>query len=474
MTPDEFRVAGHALVDWIADYRLRLARGEFPVQSPRRPGEVSAELAPSAPPHGEPAEAIFADFLHTIVPGITHWQHPSFFGYFPANSSLPSVLGDLLSSGLGVIGLNWQSSPALTELETVTVRWMRELVGLSDQWSGAIQDTASTASLVAMICARERATNYGGAQGGLQAVAAPLIVYASEQAHSSIEKAAVLAGFGRAHVRPIATDADYALSVPALEAAIAQDRARGYTPCAVVATTGTTGTTAMDPIAAIAAVARREGLWLHVDSAMAGAAMLLPEFRHYWEGIEAADSVIVNAHKWLGAVFDCTLYFVRDPEHLIRVMSTNPSYLQSAVDSQVINYRDWGIPLGRRLRALKLWFLLRAEGTERIRARLRRDLANAQWLAATVRQAPGWQVVAPVQLQTVCVRHEPPGLEGDALDAYTQAWSARVNASGAAYLTPARVGGRWMVRVSIGAEATERAHVEALWATIQAAVAATR
>ncbi len=467
MTPEEFRSAGHELVDWIADYRSRLARGEFPVQSPVKPGDILAALESSAPLDGEPTETIFADFCRTIVPGITHWQHPSFFGYFPANSSLPSVLGDLLSSGLGVIGLNWQSSPALTELETLTMRWMRDLVGLSPSWTGCLQDTASTASLVALICARERATGYAGARGGLQAVESPLVIYASEQAHSSIEKAAVLAGFGREHIRAIATDETFALSVAALEAAIAADGARGLTPCAVVATTGTTGTTAMDPIGAIAAVARREKLWLHVDSAMAGAAMLLPEFRHYWDGIEEADSVIVNAHKWLGAVFDCTLYFVRDSEHLIRVMSTNPSYLQSAVDSQVINYRDWGIPLGRRLRALKLWFLLRSEGTDRIRARLRRDIANARWLEAAVRRTPHWRVVAPVQLQTVCVRHEPPDLSGEALDAHTQAWSARVNSSGAAYLTPARVAGQWMVRVSIGAEATERVHVEALWDVMQ-------
>jgi aromatic-L-amino-acid decarboxylase len=470
LTPEEFRIAGHTLVDWIADYRAQLAAGGFPVQSPVKPGEVFAKLPPSAPLDGEPIEAIFSDVLGTILPGITHWQHPSFFGYFPANSTLPSVLGDMLSSGLGVIGLNWQSSPALTELETAMVHWMRELVGLSGEWTGALQDTASTATLVALTCARERSTGYSGAHGGLQSAAKPLIVYSSEQAHSSVEKAAVLAGFGRDNIRAIATDRNFALSATALEQAIAEDRSRGMQPCCVVATTGTTATTAMDPIDAIARIARRENLWMHVDSAMAGAAMLLPELRRYWNGIEGADSIVVNAHKWLGAVFDCSLYFVRDPEHLIRVMSTNPSYLRSAVDSEVINYRDWGIPLGRRFRALKLWFLLRAEGTDRLRARLRRDLENARWLAARVRDTEHWSVIAPVELQTVCLRHTPPGLEGEALDAHTQAWSARVNASGAAYLTPARVAGTWMVRVSIGAELTERTHVEALWKVMQGAV----
>lgn len=469
MTPEEFRIAGHRIVDWIADYRTQLSAGAFPVQSAVKPGDILGRIGSSAPAGGEPADAIFADFVRDILPGITHWQHPSFFGYFPSNASLPSVLGDMLSTGLGVIGLNWQSSPALTELETAMVRWVRDLVGLSEQWTGVLQDTASTATLVALISARERTTDYSGAKGGLQANTRPLVVYTSEHAHSSVEKAAVLAGFGRDHIRAIASDENFALSIPALEKALAEDRARGLKPCCVIATSGTTSTTAMDPIRAIAQIARREGLWMHVDAAMAGSAMLLPEIRAHWDGIDAADSIVVNAHKWLGAVFDCSLYFVRDPEHLIRVMSTNPSYLRSAVDAEVVNYRDWGIPLGRRFRALKLWFLLRAEGADRLRARLRRDLANAQWLAAAVRRTEHWRVVAPVPLQTVCIRHEPPGLQGDALDAHTQAWSARINESGLAYVTPARVAGRWLVRVSVGALLTERAHVEALWETMQRA-----
>jgi aromatic-L-amino-acid/L-tryptophan decarboxylase len=470
LTPEEFRIAGHRIVDWIADYRAQLSAGAYPVQSAVKPGDITKTIGSSAPESGEPIEDVFDDFAAKILPGITHWQHPSFFGYFPSNSTLASVLADMLSTGLGVIGLNWQSSPALTELETAMVQWVRDLVGLSSQWSGALQDTASTATLVALICARERATNYSGAAGGLQAAMRPLIVYTSEQAHSSVEKAAILAGFGRDHIRAIATDENFALSIPALEKALAADRARGLQPGCIIATVGTTSTTAMDPIAAIARVARREGTWMHVDAAMAGSAMILPEIRPFWDGIEAADSIVINAHKWLGAVFDCSLYFVRDPQHLIRVMSTNPSYLRSAVDGEVINYRDWGIPLGRRFRALKLWFLLRAEGAERLRARLRRDLENAQWLAAAVRRTADWRLIAPVKLQTVCVRHEPPGLDGDALDAHTQAWSARINNSGLAFVTPARIGGRWMVRVSIGAILTERAHVEALWDAVQRAV----
>ena len=472
MTPDEFRRAGHALVEAIADYREELARGTLPVQATVGPGAIAARLPASAPEHGESAAAVFADFNTLLKPGVTHWQHPSFFGYFPANATLSSVLGDLLSSGLGTIGLSWQSGPALTELEGTVVDWMRQLLGLGDEFSGVIQDTASTASLVALLCARERTSHYSGAHGGLQAVPSPLTVYVSEHAHSSIEKAAVLAGFGRDHVRAVPADAAFALDPVALAAAVARDRAAGLTPCAVVATTGTTATTAMDPLAAIGAVADREGLWLHVDSAMAGSGMLLPELRRYWDGIERADSIVVNAHKWLGAVFDCSLYYVRDPQHLVRVMSTNPSYLRSTVDAEVVNYRDWGIPLGRRFRALKLWYLLRVEGAATLRARLRRDLENARWLATAVAATPDWQVVAPVSLQTVCVRHEPEGLSGEALDRHTQAWAARLNASGCAYLTPASVAGRWLVRVSIGAEGTERAHVEALWAAMQAIASA--
>jgi aromatic-L-amino-acid decarboxylase len=278
-----------------------------------------------------------------------------------------------------------------------------------------------------------------------------------------VDKAALLAGFGRANVRRVAHDGVYAMRPEALDEAAKADFAAGRKPCAVVATTGTTGTTALDPISAIAGVARRHGLWLHVDAALAGSAMILPECRHLWDGIEQADSLVFNPHKWLGAAFDCSLYYVRDPQHLVRVMSTNPSYLKSAVDEKVKNLRDWGIPLGRRFRALKLWFLIREQGVSGLQARLRRDIENAQWLAAEVAKTDHWRVLAPVPFQTVCVRHEPPGLEGEALDEHTLDWASRINRSGAAYLTPAMLDGRWMVRVSVGALPTEHTDVEALW-----------
>ena len=465
MTPDQFRRAGYRLIDWIADYRATVESRAVMAQT--EPGDIKRRLPVSPPQRPQAFDEILDDLDRHVMPGITSWQHPRFFGYFPSNALFSSLLGDYLSSGLGVIGLAWQSSPALTEVEEVVVDWMRQMLGLSDAWSGVINDTASTSTLVALLCARERASNYSLSRGGVQSEEQPLIVYTSSQSHSSVEKAALLAGFGKANVRMIPHDSTYAMRPDSLAEAVGRDIAEGRRPCAVVATTGTTTSTAFDPIDAIAGVTTKHRVWLHVDAAMAGSAMILPECRNLWHGIESADSLIVNAHKWLGAVFDCTLYFVRDPEHLVRVMSTNPSYLQSAADGRVKNYRDWGLPLGRRFRALKLWFLIREQGVEQLQARLRRDLDNAKWLAEEVRNAPDWKVVAPVTLQTVCLRHEPPGLAADALDTYTLEWAARLNASGQAYVTPALLDGRWMVRVSIGAELTERTHVEQLWKQIQ-------
>lgn len=459
MTPDEFRRVGHELIEWIASYRERLET--LPVRAQTPPGAVRDRMSPD-PPSGGGMEGFVGQLDDVVLPGISHWQHPSWFAYFPGNASLASVLGDLAASGIGAVGLSWQASPALTEVEEVVLQWVRQLVGLSSGWHGVIQDTASTSTLVALLSARERATGYALARKGL-AGEAPLGVYAAESSHSSVEKAALLAGVGRHLLRSVAVDEAHAMDPGALRAAIEEDLAAGVRPCAVVATVGTTGTTALDPIDAIADVAGEHGVWLHVDAAMAGAAMVDPELRWMWRGVERADSLVLNAHKWWGAVFDCSLYFVRDPQHLVRVMSTHPSYLRSAEDERVTNFRDWGIPLGRRFRALKLWALLADEGADGLRARVRRDMDHAQWLAAQVSATPAWRVLAPVPLQTVCVRHEPPGVEAEALDRHTLGWVEALNASGRAFLTPAILDGRWMVRVSIGAESTTREHVERLW-----------
>ena len=468
MTPAEFRKYGHQLIDWIADYRERLA--QRPVMSQVEPGQIRASLPASPPEAPESLEAVLEDLDRLLLPGITHWNHPSFFAYFPSNAGLASVLADLVSAGLGAQAMSWQTSPAATELEEVVMDWLRQAVGLPDAFSGVIQDTASTATLVALLCARERSSAHGQSRGGLQAEGAPLVVYASEEGHSSIEKAALLAGFGRANLHLIGTDQDHALRADLLADAIAADVAAGKKPCAIVAAIGTTGTTAFDPLPAMAELAQRYDTWLHADAAMAGSAMILPECRSLWRGVEHADSLVFNPHKWLGVAFDLSAYYVRDPQHLIRVMSTNPSYLQTTADGQVKNLRDWGLQLGRRFRALKLWFLFREQGLSGLRARLRRDLDNAQWLMAQVDAEPRWERLAPVPLQTVCIRHVPSeGLSEAALREHNLGIADRVNRSGKAYVTPSVLKGKQMIRVSIGAAETRRAEVEAVWKLLREA-----
>jgi aromatic-L-amino-acid decarboxylase len=464
-----FRKLGHELIEWVAEYRERVEK--LPVMSPVKPGEIRARF-PSEPPRaGGQLAAALKRLDEDVVRGITHWNHPSFFAYFPGNTSYASILADIVASGIGAQGMSWQTSPAATEVEEVMMDWLRQMVGLSDAWTGVVHDTASTATLCALLCAREKGSSFSQNRGGLQSLESPLVVYASSQGHSSIEKAALLAGFGKEHLRLVETDDDHALRVDLLEATIAADRAAGRVPCALVASIGTTGTTAIDPLAAMAKVVETHGLWLHVDAAMAGSAMVLPECRPLWDGVERADSLVFNPHKWMAVGFDYCAFYARDPQHLIRVMSTNPSYLRTAQDGAVKNYRDWQIPLGRRFRALKCWFQLLDVGVEGIQARIRRDLANAQWLKEQVDSAPEWERLAPVALQTVCLRHVPRALAADepALTRHNFEIARRVNESGAAYLTPSILKGRQMIRVSIGAEPTERRHVEAVWAALQQA-----
>lgn len=462
MSPEEFKRLGYELIDWIAEYRSRIE--ELPVMAQVEPGAIKSLFPTTPPQQGSRFEDVRQD-LEGLLPGLTNWQSPNFFAWFPSNAPLSSVLADLVATGLGQTGITWQASPALSEVEEVMMDWLRQMLGLPEPFQGVIQDTASTATLVAFLTAREWASAKGQNQGGLQSEPQPLTVYVSDQAHSSVPKGALLAGFGRDNLRLVGTDAEFAMRLDLLQAAIEQDIAEGRKPCAVVAAIGTTGTTAIDPLRGIAELCQKYGIWLHVDAAMAGSAMILPECRYLWEGIEHADSIAINPHKWLGVAFDCSAYFVREPEHLIRTMSTNPSYLGSA--GQARSYKDWGIPLGRRFRALKLWFTLRDMGVEGLQARLRRDLANAQWLKEQVDAAPGWERLAPVPMQTVCVRYNPGGLTPEQLSQHTQDWVGRVNRTGRAFLTPALLDGYWFVRVSIGAELTERQHVEALWQLMQ-------
>jgi aromatic-L-amino-acid decarboxylase len=472
MDTSEFRTLGHELIDWIADYRERI--GDLPVMSRVQPGEVAAQLPAEPPQLGGDLGGIIADLDQIVMPGITHWNHPGFLAYFPSNTDLSSVLADIVASGLGVQGMSWLTSPAATEVEDVVMDWLRRMVGLPDTFTGVIEDTASTSTFTALLCARERTSDFSQNRGGLQAEPAPLVVYASDQAHSSVPKAALLAGFGTEHLRLIATDADHALRLDVLRQAVEEDLAAGRRPCAVVAAVGTTATTAIDPVAGIADLCARHDLWLHVDAALAGTAMICPELRWMWDGVERADSVVFNPHKWMGTGFDLSAYYVRDPEHLVRVMSTNPSYLRTAHDDVVRNLRDWGIPLGRRFRSLKLWFLLREYGVEGVQTRIRRDIGNTAWLVEQVEAAPEWERLAPAPLQTVCLRHVPPALAGDeeALAAHNAEVVERVNAEGRFYYGTSVLKGTLIQRVSVGAQPTERADVEAFWAALQETAAA--
>ena len=469
MEPAEFRRLGHELVDWVADYREGIA--DLPVMSRVEPGEIAARLPGKPPLRSDGLSDVIEDLNRTVLPGITHWNHPGWFAYFPSNTDLASVLADLVAAGLGSQGMSWQTSPAATEVEDVVMDWLRQMLGLPDAFTGVIHDSASTATFCALLCARERSTEFSQNHGGLQSQAAPLVVYASDQAHSSVSKAALLAGFGADNLRLVDSDDDHAMRADLLAAAVREDLAGGRVPCAVVATVGTTATTALDPLREVALLAQRHGLWLHVDAALAGSAMICPEFRWMWDGIEWADSLVLNPHKWLGAGFDLSAYYVRDPQHLVRVMSTNPSYLRTAQDGLVRNLRDWGIPLGRRFRALKLWFVIRDSGVEGLQTRVRRDMENAQWLKRQLDTAPDWERLAPVPLQTVCIRHVPARLAGDeeGLTVHNLRLADAINQRGRSYLTPSVLKGKQMIRVSIGAQATQREHVAALWEDLQEA-----
>lgn len=467
MNADEFRRFGYDVIDWVAEYRGKVRDGGLPVMARVAAGSVKAEL-PAAPPLSpEPFDMILRDVTSKILPACTHSQDPRFFAYFPSVSSLGAVLGEYVSTGLAQLGVGWQASPALTELEEVVIDWLRQMVGLSDAWSGVTQDSATTGTLVALLCARERATNYCAARGGLQEVGQSLTIYSSRHRHESVDKAVRLAGFGSNNLRLVPVDNNHAMRSDELELLIRADLERGLKPCAVISTIGSANTTALDPLADIAEVTHKYRLWLHVDAAIAGCAMILPECRWMWRGVEQADSIVFDPHKWLGVPFDCAVYLVRDPQHLVRSMSAGTAATSMVANSRVKSFGDWGIPLSFQYRGLKLWFLIREQGVSGLQARIRRDIDHAQWLAAQVDSTQSWKRVAPCPLQTVCVRHEPRGMSEKALDTHTLAWVRRIGESGKAFLTPAQLNGRWMVRVAFGSELTKRRHVEELWNLMQ-------
>jgi len=465
MTPDEFRRHGHAVVDWIADYQSRVE--SFPVLSQVKPGEIRASLPTNPPAHGEPFDTLLKDVEQLILPGVTHWQSPNFFAYFPGNASGPGILGDLLSSGLGVQGMLWSTSPACTELETHVMDWLVGMLGLpqkflsSSSGGGVIQDTASSAALCALLAARERASGYTTNKKG---VTGRLVAYASTQTHSSLEKAAMIAGIGTDNLRLIEVDENFAMKPDALARQVEADRAAGLVPCFICATVGTTSSNAIDPVCAIGEICRKSNLWLHVDAAMSGTAMVCPEFRHLQNGVESADSYNFNPHKWMGATFDCSCFWVADRKALIQALSILPEYLrnQATESGAVIDYRDWHIQLGRRFRSLKLWFVIRHYGTEGLQHNVREHVRLAQEFAAWVKSDQRFELAAPVPLNLVCFRHKG----GDAMN---QSIMDRLNQSGDLFLTHTRLNGKLTLRLSVGQMNTKARHVTNAWKRIQEA-----
>ena len=458
-----FRTEAHRLVDWIADYLESIESRR--ILPDVKPGDISRQLPAHAPEEGEPFERIFADFEQVILPGLVHWQHPNWFAYFASNNSPPSLLGEMLSSGLAVHAMSWVTSPAATELEQTTMEWMRRLLGVPEHLKGVIQDTASTATLSAVIAGRDAAWRRSGRD-------ADIVFYASNEAHSSVLKAARLAGFRPDQLRSVPTDETLAMRADALANMMASDVAAGRVPAVVVVTVGSTSSAAIDPVRATGEIACRHGAFFHVDAAWAGSAAIVPEFRAVFDGLELADSVVMNPHKWLGVNFDCSLLFIRDLPAWLETFSLTPEYLKSAHDADVVNYRDWGIPLGRRFRALKLWFVLRSEGAESLRARIREHVRLGELFGSWVDGDAAFERMAPVSFALVCFRHRPAGMAEAALDDHNRRLLDRINASGKVHLIGTVLRGRFVIRMAIGQRNTAERNVREAWDVIQQCVRA--
>lgn len=458
MRPDEFRRHGYALVDWIADYWATVDdRNVLPDVAP---GDIRRRLPPTAPEQPEPFEEVLADLDRVVMDGLTHWQSPGWFAFFPANASFPSILGELASAGLGQQGMLWSTSPACTEIESQVLDWLVDLLGLPQDWKttgpggGVIQMSASDATHTALVVARQVAS----ARGGIE----KLVAYTSSQAHSSIEKGARVAGYQ--HLRLIDVDGSFAMRPDALESAMMKDDADGLIPAFIGSAIGTTGTTAVDPIRPISEIAARFGSWHHVDAAYAGSAMICEEFRHHQDGVELVDSYTFNPHKWMFTNFDCNVFYVRDRSPLIDTLSILPPYLRdkASESGQVIDYRDWHVPLGRRFRALKLWFVLRSYGAVGIRHHIREHVRLARVLEDRLSRDPRFEVIAPTPFALVSFTH----VDGDAA---TQRLAAAINASGHSYVTSSTIDDRAFIRVSIGQTHTEAQHVDRLWSVMDEA-----
>lgn len=465
MDVEEFRKQAHQLVDWMADYYRNIET--FPVKARVNPGDIYRQIPEAPPEEGESMESIFKDFEHVILPGMTHWQSPNFFAYFPANSSYPSVLGEMLTATLAAQCMIWDTSPAAAELEEKVMNWLKTMLGLPQNWEGVIQDTASSATLVSLLTAREKYSNYQINEKGF-ADFTDFRIYCSTETHSSIEKAVKIAGFGKENLVKVQVDDALRMDPQALQQAIEADLKAGKKPIAVVATLGTTGTTAIDPLKEIADICKRHNLWLHVDAAFAGNALVLPEFRWMIEGIEQVDTFVFNPHKWMFTNFDCSAYFVKDRQALLRTMAILPEYLKTATTGRVNDYRDWGIALGRRFRALKLWFVIRNFGVKGIQERFRDHIRWASELEEDMARQADFEIMAPRTLNLVCFRYHPGAVNDEnQLDELNMRLEQALNDSGKLFLTHTRVNGKYTLRMVTGQTYLQKKHVQNAWAIIQ-------
>lgn len=471
ISPDEFRKAAHEAVDWIADYLEHPER--HPVRPRVAPGDIASKLAASAPAHGESLDDIVRDFHDVIMPGITHWNHPSFFGYFSISGSYPGILGELFAAGLNVNNMLWLTSPAATELELRTVDWLRQLMGLGEGWFGEITDTASISTLYALAAAREAAGFDVRARGMSGRTDLPVLrVYTSEHAHSSVDKAGITLGIGHENVIKIPVDDAYRMRPGLLREQLQRDREAGMHALAVVATVGTTSTSSIDSVRDIVPIAREFGCWVHVDGAYGGPAAIVPELRWLLDGVDGADSLVVNPHKWLFTPVDCSVLYTKRPDALRSAFSLVAEYLRTPEGDSVVNLMDYGVQLGRRFRSLKLWMVLRAFGSEGIATRLRHHCELAREFAGTLHYEGDWEVCAPVPLSLVCFRFAPANTDEDTRNALNAEILERVNASGVALLSHTKLEGRFVLRLAIGSVRTQREHLEQTWAALRAAARA--
>lgn len=461
---EEFRKNAYDFIDWIVEYLRDVEK--YPVKSQVKPKEIFNKLPTKAPETSESIEKIFNDFREIILPGITHWQSPNFYAYFPSNSSNPSLLAEMLMSALGVQNMKWETSPAATELEELVMNWLKQMTGLPDSFAGVIQDTASTSSLAALITAREKYSDFKINQYGFVNFE-NLRVYCSSEAHSSIEKAVKIAGIGKNNLVKIKVDTDYKMIPSELENAIKFDLEKGLKPMCVVAALGTTGSTAVDPLDEISLICQKYNLWLHVDAAYAGSALILPEYRWMIKGVERADSFVFNPHKWLFTNFDCSVYFVKDKETLIRTFEILPEYLKTLSDNKVNNYCDWGIPLGRRFRALKLWFVIRNFGVKGLQEKLRYQISIAQKLASEIEEENDFEILATVTLNVICFRYKPEGKSDEELNSINENLLHTINSTGKIYFTHTKLNGKYTLRLVVGQTNVTEKHINDAWKLIK-------